>query len=57
MKYSIDYFQPNQNNDDKQYYLYVEGDKTRRVCLLLNEFNTEYAAKTIASILNKASTK
>lgn len=52
MKYEADYFEPNQDNNDRQYYVYVEGDKMRKVCLLLGEFNTEHAANTIAHKLS-----
>lgn len=53
MRYKADYYKPYPDKDDKQYYVYVEDDKSRQVCLLLNEFNTEHAANTIAAKLSK----
>ena len=56
MKYNVGSYTPCMN-DEKRFFIYADGDVNRKVCMMLNEYNTEYASNLLADLLNKMSSK
>lgn len=35
-----------------QYYIYIDGDTCKRLCIMIGDYNTEHSAQTLADTLN-----